>query len=341
VTREERTAPRTRWLVACAVAASTVAAAVIVILVTIGDGDDTMPAGDGANETSQPTAPLHEPAAPSVSRSTSVPYAPPTATVFVSGTLRAEPTGAALANRVFQVEVRRGDIVASRPCTTDGAGEFRVAGFVPGVHDLTFSCRGFLAHTETIDVAKDRAVTGLDVVLTPGVRVHGVVHDLDERPARAAVVVWRREGEDSPAQEVALDADGRYVVTLAEPGRYEVCALPSPLRVLWNDTSTWQRLTVREDGANRFDLAFDLGRSLRVVVVDGGRAVEGVQVRCTATTPSRGATVHLQPTDARGRTQIDGLPAIGTLVLQVRHEESVDRREVLLEELPTELRLRL
>jgi len=298
---------------------------------------------DGSPSTTQSTTP---------STTSSTTPAAAARAVSVRGTLRAASREGpiALTSRAFVVRAVAGASSRTIPSRTDAGASFDLPGFLPGVYELGFECDGFVPLARSVTVARGIASPHLDVLLVAGIRVRGQVRDLDENPRGDCVVIWR-DGDDSERErEAVVDETGAWELTLDAPGRYEVCALPRILRALWL-RSDWKVVTVREERIQRFDLTVDLGRALRVVVLDEDRGVAGATVSCRVTTSARGVSVVLPPTDARGQTRVSGLPAAGALVLEVTAPSAgtaattagsrTARVELDLGSLPSEARLRL
>ncbi len=180
---------------------------------------------------------------------------------------------------------------------TDAEGRFRLAGLAPGYLDLQVVAEGYRTRdVEGLQVAADRDLEGVEVVLLRGATLEGRVTTGDGEPAAGLVVQVqgesrlfgrRRPGTPPrpyrPSQRSAhTDAEGRYRVDGLEPDRYTVQAKAE------GRGEAQARLEIGElgeVGETHLDLVLKEGRGVtvagRVVDEDGG-PVPGAEVRLAA-----------------------------------------------------------
>jgi protocatechuate 3,4-dioxygenase beta subunit len=204
---------------------------------------------------------------------------------------------------------------------TDARGEFSAGGFVPAEPLMVRAELDGATSEERLTLAAPEPVP-VELVLIPPARIAGTVVDADGRPVAGASVAPSNmsTGQQSHFRWARADTDGRFEVTVAEPGRAILVANA-------RGHARSEPVEIEVTGGQRVEdltLALRRGHTLEGRVVDpAGRPIEGVELSA-----SPGSEVVW--TDADGRFAIEDRPA-GTVVLNLRQEGHLSR------ELPVDL----
>lgn len=285
-------------------------------------------------------APRGEETPASGDRSATKDAADPARTLFFAGVACADTLESPLVREEIRVWIRQGTRSSLRRITTGPGGEFRIGGLGPGPHSLTFEHDAYRPVDWTSSLLPGKPASDLVVLFPKGLRAWGRVRDLQDGPARDVVLEWARKESGKGPIEVSTDESGGYEIGSLEPGPYLVRVVPKLTRAAWKGSSVRQ-ITVRDGVPNRFDIVADVGTSLPVLVLgEDRRPVPSVQVRFRLSTRNRGISGYLPATGDDGKTVLRGLPAAGTLKLQVLHEDrELAQAEFGLEALPGEVSL--
>lgn len=154
--------------------------------------------------------------------------------------------------------------------------------------------RVFLEEANVYD-ARTADVSGVDVILAPGVALRGTVR-FDGKPVEEAQVCLRTLAEPLPWDCVRTDRDGRYAA-LRVPGRYWVWVVPPddfPAVAVWHDGAL--------DGfdASPFDLEADATLDVALRAGPALRTISGT-VRAASGEPVAGALVCVDTPFTTGR----------------------------------------
>ena len=148
------------------------------------------------------------------------------------------------ANRFGNFGVRRD------PATTDEHGAYRLYGVRPGDGEVVAEKDGLLeGRAELEDLADAEERGGVDVILSSGLEIAGVVRTKDGAPAAGATVTaareneggrrmgWRRDGGGDDEHEAEADEQGRFVIGGLIAGDYRVTTeWDAPGEGDWKDT---------------------------------------------------------------------------------------------------------
>ena len=113
------------------------------------------------------------------------------------------------------------------PAVTDARGAYRLYGVRPGKGTLEVDADGYLdTSTDELDLREAEVRDGVDVVLSDGLAIAGIVRREDGSPAAGALVVAERVVEDrDPRMRWMNDDDGRHEAEADEDGRFRLRGL--------------------------------------------------------------------------------------------------------------------
>lgn len=175
-----------------------------------------------------------------------------------------------------QVSVHHGEQPICRNGMTDQSGRVRFEGLIEGRYELSVAHADFVSHSESFSIIGTQ--TQLDVYLTEGARVLGVVVDRSNMPVAGAVV--RALAKDSN-DEFGMDetnARGEFALTglpittlrlYVHTGRHRP-KFTEPMR--FSAPGEAQRVVIQLEDANRVQ-----GR----VMAPDGKPLAGAQVGCS------------------------------------------------------------
>lgn len=249
----------------------------------------TAPPADTAPPVAPPAAVPEEPKPPAVPL-----YAE------VSGRVRLSDGGDAVAGATVALRSTTDPkTIPERTVATDSLGEFRFAAVPPGAFVLTATKTGFAQRKAYgIQVTADRGRSGIELLLTTGGTIEGVVTDEKGAPVAGLAVRIDRGNPNVRAGETKTDAAGLYRFERLLPEQYHVEVERGRER-----TQTGF-VEVTDDHVARLDFRSDA--SLAGVVLDAaGKPLAGANV--TAWSPGPPIVNRKARTDGEGRYAIPGL----------------------------------
>jgi protocatechuate 3,4-dioxygenase beta subunit len=274
-------------------------------------------AGEVAGEASSPgeSAPGAKPVAPAAAEpatagddAAKAPAAPLYAEV--SGRVRLAARDEPVAGATVTLRgTNDGKSIPERIATTDARGEFRFAAVPPGAFVLGASKEGFAQRKAYgIDVTADRGRAGIELLLTTGGTIQGLVTDWRGTPAAGLHVRAERGNPNVPAGETTTGADGLYRFEHLLPEQYRV-------EVSRGGEQTQSGfVAVTDDAVARLDFRADA--SVAGVVLDAaGKPLAGAMITAWSAGPPIAS--HKTRSGADGRYSIPGLTP-GDWAMQVQ-----------------------
>lgn len=176
-------------------------------------------------------------------------------------------------------------------------GRFKMNGLDPeNPTDLWVQAAGFAKkRIELTGLSPDKTKTGLEVKLTPGVVVTGLVVDLKDQPINGAEILLEpRPGADGPG--VGAEMEG----TTDQGGHFSIKELPPGLYSINASGTGFAQMTLPPRAFTEDEPEIDIGRivlapgtALEGTVVDrAGRPIEGVHVFASTVNSRSGAALR-------------------------------------------------
>ena len=194
---------------------------------------------------------------------------------------------------------------------TDARGRYRFDDLPPGVYRVSGGAKGWARRAEReLSLLPGDELTGIDLVLDPGLEISGVVVDPEGRPVVGVGVHAYRDEDESQfltARTYALcDARGEFALRGLQPGTYTLHvsgALDSVLDAT-SERAGWSRSVYTVDApATNLELVLEVSDPIRGVVL--GPDGEPVPA-CLVGARKPDGTVEFETwSDAEGRFRLD------------------------------------
>jgi 5-hydroxyisourate hydrolase-like protein (transthyretin family) len=218
---------------------------------------------------------------------------------------------------------RAADHIASvpEPSTTDADGRYTITGASPGEAMVVASGQGHV--TKGLEQASregfnplavtltDGQATTVDLVVTAGARIEGVVLDAGGAPVVGAIVDSRPRsdglGQLAAAAPVATDKEGRFVIDGNVPGLACFLTAEAPGRT----TVRAGPVTPVAGTTTTIEVRFAAARFIDVTVVDdaAGTPIAGARLKPRSWGGSKFAEVATFTTSSDGRIRVGPMPA--------------------------------
>lgn len=216
-------------------------------------------------------------------------------------------------------------LLGDRVTTTNAKGEFQLQGVDEGKFQLSAFHRAYCgASTADLVMPEQGAVEGIEIVLTKGSRIEGVVRDRHGRPLADEIVVafspgsfagpMRGGGQQGGMFQGQSGAQGRYAIEHVAPGSYFVVATRGDADLSLASifgTMSFDLVTVPPDETVTFDVVDSSAGACRVHgrVTYRGEPVTRAQVSAVnfETESLLGIEFKLARVDKDGRYEFAGL----------------------------------
>ena len=192
---------------------------------------------------------------------------------------------------------------------SDENGQYRIANLLPGqysiepMEDSKFPITPYYRERLTVTVAVDSVVRNVDFALDPGLKIVGIVRNLDDTPAARATVTARSDKRLSLTITATTSTDGSYALHVPEgDGNFKIHAWKN------NMQSPIVKASMNAQGTLDLTLTESLNASISGRVVDAqNRLVENATVGLTGGGLHLGEFSRQVKTDATGQFTIKAL----------------------------------